>query len=206
MYRLRYHNPDEGQSVITMDPAIRTILTRSSDVYGNILGKPMPVRVPFPYMHFSFNYTMVPGGYRYGGFFKQALYSFFTREPLGVMRGIFWRSQQKFYNPTDYRPEPEHSGLVCTDHSYDGTVYRTPEDLMGTILNLWWNSAHDVYWPCKGRGVDISKAWGRMTLPQALNYNWIKLSCERALPANVKYIDEPIKLVAKKDPRLSDIR
>lgn len=145
MYRLRLHKSfDDGSyiSLLQSEPQVRTLLIGDSHH-----------TLKFPYMYFLFKYNKFLDNYYYGGIHKNGLALFFTSKPIKFLDNC-----NIFMSPTDY------CFRVCTDHKFDGTIYKSPEELMGTIINLWWNSRHNlIEW-------SFIKQWEGAK--DILNFNW----------------------------------
>lgn len=186
-------------TILTMEPCFRTIFVSDpfSGQPGNI--KPMPIQLPFPYVHFVIRYSQVAGGYLYRGLGGYGLGIYFTKRPLK-------RNVKICHSPTE-----GWNGIVCTNHAWDHKVFKTREKLFKTLIGFWMGTHHymrkdDVLINSgHGSGYNFGGAkkmksppkltlddWQKMTLKEALAYDWHK--CLYPLGIKPKYINKPIKL------------
>src|SRR5262245_51169151 len=126
---LRYHKidipagirPEDGTmgkclSVLTMSPTRRAIRNRND---GSIQ------TVWYPYTTFAIEYYRRPGGFLYYGQPGSACKLFFHDKPLQSL------------GDRVYAPATENGGVVvCTDHGWDGVVFKKIRTLLGTVIDL----------------------------------------------------------------------
>jgi hypothetical protein len=139
---------------------------------------------------FVFRYTKVEGGYMYGGLYGNGLRVLLKSEPL-----------RSFDDLVAYAPTEHHGGgLACTDHGWDNSLFKNPQELMGTILEIWWGSAHHMRPP-----LDIS-AWKKMSVEEVVTYKWGEVAkLSTLLPFSGELIDKDVGIlpsVLKKGPKL----
>lgn len=183
--RFDYVGEDQCITILEVPPCRRNIMY----VDRYVSGGPLVINVPFPYLIFVFHYRIVPGGYCYDGIkgingdYPTAGY--YNKPSLRV---LFAKKSLETFDDIVCAAVTEHhdGGAACTDHSWDGQVFRSPELMMGTILDLWWNTAHTLKhnhftantlgakYHRRGYGMTVynEHPWSKMTSEEVLTYDW----------------------------------
>lgn len=140
--KLRYQLENEkcGVIVYESDPEFRTLFTRSQVKYS--------VRVPLPHMLFVVKYTKTGDKFVYPGYFGIGLQVFCGNKPLGSL------DEELFCFPTDT------NATVCTNHTFDNSLFDSPEELAKFVVSLWYGATHN--------GIPDYK-----TLEAVLNAPWV---------------------------------
>lgn len=120
--RYQYEEGNRGLIVLECSPQKRTI---------NVNGKFKTLC--FPYIVFVISYTKnKQGEFIYHGLSGNGFQVYFNNKPLKSLHDIVHIS------PTDI------NGYVCTDHAYDGTIYKNLKLLAKAAMGLWWRVRHDI--------------------------------------------------------------
>lgn len=138
--RIRFHKETErtdenyGCILLEAEPQKRTLQT--------YLGK--SIRLNLPYLYFLIKYKVIklPNGstiYEYGGLRHSALRISCASKKIKNI------DQQIYLMPT----EEGTQGQCCTNHAYDGELFKDVKSLVECIVSLWYGHKHwcnyDVY-------------------------------------------------------------
>jgi hypothetical protein len=178
MFNLRYHHIYDGKlgaTVLTMEPHRRTILGQSYENFYSKFKDFKPLSVWFPYTAFVVQYKAVAKGFIYHGYHGHDLRVLFNNKP-------FTSIYDHCYSSVTEHNDVE--GFSCTPHKWDGSVFPNVRLLLGTVLNLWFQSGHVLI--CRSNEEFVDR--------------WPKLSAEEVLrskfyPASPisRYVTGPIK-------------
>lgn len=188
---LRYHKFDldntyeKGRclSIISSEPERRSIYC----LKDSTTLRPYIATVWYPYYTFVVQYYRKPGGFLYYGQPMMSLRLFFHNKPLTSL------SDTMFYSPTECG-----DSVVCTDHDWDGAIFKKPNTLLGTVLDLYWSMPHYVLFPIHGihGSHGGAKEWSDLKEENVLLKNWdghgYSLGDLMRIPSTEKLIDAPI--------------
>lgn len=177
-----YWDKDTQITILTMDPCFRTIF-----VHGNF------TKLPFPYLNFVFRYRKVPGGFCYPGLGGAGFGVYFSKKPLG-------KNVKLSFSPTE-----NWTGIVCTNHAWDGKVFYTRKEMFNTMIDFWIGVNHAIYFDDvfldsgyrrrkRQPSILSLNSWQKMTLEEVTKYDWPKSLHNPINFKPVEYIDKPIKL------------
>lgn len=114
-------------------PQFRTIL---------IDGNKSSMRVAFPYLYHTIKYDITTTGkIVYRGQPKGCLSAHISNKPLESIWDTVWICPTE---PTFTGPTNVYNGIVCTDHQYDASYYKSLKEMVKFVLNLYWGSKHRV--------------------------------------------------------------
>jgi hypothetical protein len=146
--------------------------------------KPVPIRVWFPYLIFVIRYSKCDEGFLYQGLADSGLSVYFRNSPLESF------DDELFQSPTDLC----RNGIVCTDHRFDRLVCETSAEIAGTVLDIWWNTVHEVYYAKCYDGDPNIGTWPKDSLEKVLKRKWEPvrgtLRCLVPLAADAEMVDE----------------
>lgn len=189
MLSLRFHRSTTFQdrqwlsTILTMPPQQRVILL-------NHQWK----RLYFPHMAFVFQYCKLGSTFLWPGVQGCSLKVLVRNSPFENLANI----EGIYGSPTEF--SYSNNGICCTDHRYDYKIFPSIKSLLGTILNLWWDSRH------LNTDHEIVHMWGRVSsYEDVLKFEWQKrlnvpvsfysAPYTRFWPVEVfkkKFIDKPI--------------
>jgi hypothetical protein len=170
-----------GAFVFESEPQHRSLL---------IYGDPVPKRVALPWLVFAVRYIVGNDGkFTFRGIYANGLGVYFRKEPLKSF------DDPLYHSITDYG----RNGISCTDHRFDALVCDTAEEIAGTVLDIWWNTPHMIYFPEDGSYANYATAsqkWVKETPESMLKktYNPITGNLRTLLPVSIdeQMVDEPV--------------
>jgi hypothetical protein len=140
----------------------------------------------FPYIIWTIRYKKQASGMCwFGGVYYSGLCVSFSNKSLKSI------DDQLLTSPTDY------GGYVCTDHRFDNMLCNSPEEVAGTVLDIWWNSTHFTGLPGYGHPyMPNGLVWENLTEENVTEQAWVPsnytLRTLLGIQGKKKLIDEAV--------------
>lgn len=178
MLNIRFHSLNQNgvfNTILTMEPQNRSIFIR--DFKSKKIKK-----VWFPHLAFILKYKKIMRGFLWEGQPKQALRILCSPQPFSSLKDVCYPC------PTEHH----QGGISCLDHSYDNSIFPTIKTLLGTVLDIWWNSTHTLWY--SSMSMDWQN-WPQMNLEEVCQNLDRPVALGKFIENKGKFLNKQIKFL-----------
>ena len=146
--RLKYHLelPNEGLMILEAEPQMRNLVRYCSSQFSS--------RYPLPFVQFTIRYIKIKDKFHYPGVYGSGL------RITGSLKSLSSIQDNVFFLPTG----DAYGGYVCTPHNLDMKGFDNLNELVNSIITLWYGCAHSI--GCQN--------WHTVNLENLSNLPWTK--------------------------------